>query len=548
MSIHRAAVPGNRLFQVLDYVNSHFKDDLTLRDTAARFGCSPFHLTRLFKKGTGLTFGRYIRAKRLLLAKDLLENMSVTEACFEVGFENLSHFSRAFKSKYGRNPSGYKKGLWGEPLAKLLFSDDELARRCLGQKLESFVEQYYRRTLEILAEIRDRESDKLQDAADRCASSLRDGRRVTVISYDSEGYLVEASGGGPHLDPLNSIQRHWYPVRKSYDPARRSISIVRPRFPLPPDLGRGDVLISAFPLPEIKAAAGRGAEVIGLAGPFFDSRAGRAAPLEPGGNNGGQEDVSGPVIECHVPLEDGLVCVPEIPVAPFAPASTLAQILIRLTLGARLADRMLRRRGPVEPDPAETVIGEIAALSGQAHALKDFGARMAERVIAGGKLYIGGTCQTIHEFTWRGSGLMGLQPLRTGQPTDGDAAIIDVSSGMDQEMRRIMDSLGAKGTYAVFVLPAVDKKTSPYLSDSPKALLSKASAASATAGFKADDKNARPSPGRLLSWTLLWMLLASYLQEMVIRGRVPFVFRGFHLPGGKKYNEAVYPLYVERGY
>jgi len=58
------------------------------------------------------TPGRWLVQKRLELAKSILDagNKSISEVAFNSGFENLSHFSRVFKEKYGAAPSKYKGG------------------------------------------------------------------------------------------------------------------------------------------------------------------------------------------------------------------------------------------------------------------------------------------------------------------------------------------------------------------------------------------------------------------------------------------------------
>ena len=68
-----------------------------------------------FKRDFRATFGvpplRWLRAKRLDYALRLLSttDKTVSEICYEAGFENLSHFSRLFKQHFGFQPSNLKK-------------------------------------------------------------------------------------------------------------------------------------------------------------------------------------------------------------------------------------------------------------------------------------------------------------------------------------------------------------------------------------------------------------------------------------------------------
>jgi AraC-like DNA-binding protein len=65
---------------------------------------------REFSRHYGVAPGRWLLERRLECSARLLTttNMSVTDIVFECGFEQPSHFSRAFKAKYGRTPSEYR--------------------------------------------------------------------------------------------------------------------------------------------------------------------------------------------------------------------------------------------------------------------------------------------------------------------------------------------------------------------------------------------------------------------------------------------------------
>ena len=57
-----------------------------------------------------MTFTDYVNKYRINQAKKLLlMDKNVTEACFDSGFENLSHFNRTFKKFAGENPSSFRK-------------------------------------------------------------------------------------------------------------------------------------------------------------------------------------------------------------------------------------------------------------------------------------------------------------------------------------------------------------------------------------------------------------------------------------------------------
>lgn len=100
------SVIGNaKLPQILDYINEHLSEEITIDLLSSHFYLSRYYLMHLFKEETGYTIGNYITEKRLLIARDLVQKgCSLTEACYQSGFKNYSTFSRAFKKTYNTNP------------------------------------------------------------------------------------------------------------------------------------------------------------------------------------------------------------------------------------------------------------------------------------------------------------------------------------------------------------------------------------------------------------------------------------------------------------
>ncbi len=100
----------DRLSAIYQYVDEHYEHKISL-DQIARY-C---HLTRsafcrYFKKSTGNTFVHYLNEYRISQAKKLLlQNATVGEACFSVGFESLSYFNRIFARLNKMNPSQFKR-------------------------------------------------------------------------------------------------------------------------------------------------------------------------------------------------------------------------------------------------------------------------------------------------------------------------------------------------------------------------------------------------------------------------------------------------------
>lgn len=96
---------NSKLIQILEYINTHLTEDITIDSLAGTFYLNRFYLMHFFKSETGYTIGNYITKKRLMLAKNLVANgSSITDACYNSGFKNYSTFSRAFKKAYKTVP------------------------------------------------------------------------------------------------------------------------------------------------------------------------------------------------------------------------------------------------------------------------------------------------------------------------------------------------------------------------------------------------------------------------------------------------------------
>lgn len=101
-----SAVYNEKVVAILEYINEHLNEELSIDDIANVFFLSKYHMMRQFKEETGYTMHRYITEKRVLLARDMiLSGVPATKASLECGFRDYSTFSRAFKGKFKKNPS-----------------------------------------------------------------------------------------------------------------------------------------------------------------------------------------------------------------------------------------------------------------------------------------------------------------------------------------------------------------------------------------------------------------------------------------------------------
>ena len=104
---------NDRLNQVFNYVKSHFKEEIRLEEVADLVSMTVPSFCRYFKKITHKTFTQFVNECRLVHASELLaeQPLSITEVCYESGFNNFSHFHKSFKKFTGQTPSEYRNQL-----------------------------------------------------------------------------------------------------------------------------------------------------------------------------------------------------------------------------------------------------------------------------------------------------------------------------------------------------------------------------------------------------------------------------------------------------
>lgn len=99
--------------KVVDYIENHLSEELSVRQLANMAYVSPDHLTRSFKKRFQQTVSDYILKKRMTLAGELLRDrkLTITMVSDCVGFGNYSYFTEQFKKYYGMTTREYQNSV-----------------------------------------------------------------------------------------------------------------------------------------------------------------------------------------------------------------------------------------------------------------------------------------------------------------------------------------------------------------------------------------------------------------------------------------------------
>lgn len=102
---------NSRLDKIMHFINTNYQRKITQEEVASKIGMTTAAFCRYFREKTGKGFIYFINEMRIGYAcKLLIENhLSISQICFECGFNNLSNFNRMFKRQTGCTPGEYQQ-------------------------------------------------------------------------------------------------------------------------------------------------------------------------------------------------------------------------------------------------------------------------------------------------------------------------------------------------------------------------------------------------------------------------------------------------------
>lgn len=103
---------NKRLKSVRNYIDSHYRDDLSLLDLAHIAKCSPQYLIAIFDRYFGATPYAYLIARRISVARrKLIQGEALSSIATHCGFYDQSHLNRHFVRIFGQSPAAYAKSV-----------------------------------------------------------------------------------------------------------------------------------------------------------------------------------------------------------------------------------------------------------------------------------------------------------------------------------------------------------------------------------------------------------------------------------------------------
>lgn len=100
------------LTAAIEYINSHYFEEITVNQVADYVGISRKYLFAIFKEGLGISPKDYIMDQRISRARDFLKDSSlpISHIAYSVGYKDSMAFSKMFKVKTGLSPSQFREG------------------------------------------------------------------------------------------------------------------------------------------------------------------------------------------------------------------------------------------------------------------------------------------------------------------------------------------------------------------------------------------------------------------------------------------------------
>lgn len=106
----REDISNYTINRTVEYIRIHYKEGITLEETAEALKITPEYLSMLFKREMGMNFSVFLKEFRISHAKRLLKgtDMKVYEVAEACGYNNSNYFTKVFKDVTGMSPADYR--------------------------------------------------------------------------------------------------------------------------------------------------------------------------------------------------------------------------------------------------------------------------------------------------------------------------------------------------------------------------------------------------------------------------------------------------------
>ena len=396
-----------------------------------------------------------------------------------------------------------------------------------------FGEEYYQQVTTLLRAVH-ADAGLFAQVADRAAEALRTGHKV---------YTDAAVGHMP--PPEMADEREGNPAQIhccGHNCSEQDFAA----------LEAGDLLLTNHVSEAVRQAREAGVHVVGLPTCYINNSTTPPGEVHPNENDWLLEDVCSVVLATHIPWDQGIVQVPEVPEMPLFPSSSNITCSIHWMLTAEVAaalatgDRPDGSAGRAYLDVlferlADLHRGELARIDVEA-------VLVAKRIMAGGRFFVRSRNPGVQgDANGVAQGLMltnafEMRPADEGG--DRDTLVIAAVSADDPQELEWADQGRANGNHIVGIgpvnSPALREKCDLYFDN-------RCDEVAGVIAVPGMDERICPVTG-ILNNILLQMLTAQFVDEMCRRGAVPYFWMGAYRSVGSDYNKITGGFFRERGY
>jgi uncharacterized phosphosugar-binding protein len=398
----------------------------------------------------------------------------------------------------------------------------------------AFGEAYYRAAIRLLKAVH-ADADAIAGVSSVAAAALRAGHKV---------YANLTTG---HMPP--------YELASDREGNPALFEFIEPRFGTPESFAAmraGDALFTHCVSESVRAARDAGVYVVVCTTYFFNNRHVPPGKIPPNPNNWMPEDVASVVIDSHIPWDQGLVHIPEVPEMPVFPGSSIPTCAIHWMITAETANALSTGRTPdgtIGRRYVDILLERLADVHDRdTDKWNETAVTIARRIIAGGRYFVRSRNFGVQsEAQGVAQGLMltnAFEPRPAAEGGDRDIFVIAAVSPDDPQDMAWAEEARDRGNFIVGIGPTendgLTRRCDVYFDDRCRE----------TAGVLTLPGYAEslcPATG-IINNIILYTLTAQFVDEMCRRGAAPYFWRGFYLNGGKEYSEIMRPFFLKRGY
>lgn len=395
--------------------------------------------------------------------------------------------------------------------------------------------EYYRVATDLLRRIRD-DASIIAEVSARATETIRSGH--TVYMNVSTGHMPsweligdrEGSPGIFHVNTGDSNTPEEYAAMQA-----------------------GDMLLTNRVSEDVRAAHNRGVYVVIFTTCYVNNRMTPPGAVQPNENNLMPEDVASRVIDSHIPWQQGILNVPEIPAMPVCPGSSNISCAIHWMITAETAYALATGGAPDGTKArqyVDTLLDRLAVIRETEWArIAETAPVIAKRIISGGHYFVHSRNGGVEsEANGVAAGLMMVNhfrpPRSVSEGGDKDTTLIAAVSVDDPKEIAWADEARANGHFIVGVgqpgNEGLRSRCDVYLDD-------RCPEPAGVIPVPGRPEGVSPATG-IVNNIATYMLTGQFVDEMCRRGAVPCFYMGYYRTLGQPYNEVMRALFTERGY